>query len=148
MSTRVKTGHIGVNVSDLERAVSFYQSALELELIGRSDAADRRYAFLGADGTLMLTLWEQAVSAFDATSAGLHHLSFQVDDAEAVRAAEGRLQDLGASFLHDGIVAHGEGASSGGIFFTDPDGTRLEIYAPSGVEASAPSGEAPTCGFF
>ena len=49
----------------------------------------------------------------------------------------------------DGVVAHGEGAASGGIFFTDPDGIRLEIYAPGGAEsAPAPSGAAPTCGFF
>ena len=50
---------------------------------------------------------------------------------------------------HGGIVPHGEGASSGGIFFEDPDGTRLEIYAPAGANtAPAPSGTAPTCGFF
>jgi hypothetical protein len=35
------------------------------------------------------------------------------------------------------------------VFFTDPDGTRLEVYAPSGAEgATAPAGAAPTCGFF
>ncbi len=53
------------------------------------------------------------------------------------------------SHRHDGVVAHGEGASSGGIFFTDPDGIRLEVYAPRGAEAEpAPTGESPTCGFF
>jgi hypothetical protein len=47
------------------------------------------------------------------------------------------------------VVAHGEGVASGGIFFTDPDGIRLEVYAPSGAQsAPAPSGAAPTCGFF
>ncbi|MES2462541.1 MAG: VOC family protein, partial [Armatimonadota bacterium] len=37
---------------------------------------------------------------------------------------------------------------SGGLFFEDPDGTRLEIYAPSGVEGTVPTSGAPTCGFF
>ena len=34
-------------------------------------------------------------------------------------------------------------------FFTDPDGIRLEIYAPAGADtAPAPTPGAPTCGFF
>ena len=48
------------------------------------------------------------------------------------------------------IVPHSDGASGGGIFFTDPDGIRLEIYAGDGAHdhGAAPYGEAPTCGFF
>jgi lactoylglutathione lyase len=47
------------------------------------------------------------------------------------------------------VVAHREGAASGGIFFHDPDGTRLEISVPTGAEgAPAPNADAPTCGFF
>ena len=47
------------------------------------------------------------------------------------------------------MVAHREGGASGGIFFHDPDGTRLEISVPTGAEtAPAPSSDAPTCGFF
>jgi lactoylglutathione lyase len=37
------------------------------------------------------------------------------------------------------------------VFFEDPDGIRLEIYAPSAAEAEArpaPTGSAPACGFF
>ncbi|MFJ5995167.1 hypothetical protein [Streptomyces sp. NPDC092370] len=42
-----------------------------------------------------------------------------------------------------------ERAASGGIFFFDPDGIRLEIFTPTGADvAPAPSGTAPTCGFF
>ena len=56
-----------------------------------------------------------------------------------------RLGEMGVGILHDGIVAHGEGAPSGGIYFEDPDGTRLEIYAPDAGEGhSAPAGAAPT----
>ncbi|HLZ57299.1 MAG TPA: hypothetical protein VKR06_10155 [Ktedonosporobacter sp.] len=47
------------------------------------------------------------------------------------------------------MVPHSEGAASGGIFFTDPDGIRLEIYSPTGAgENPAPVASAPTCGFF
>ncbi|GCB49367.1 hypothetical protein SNL152K_6702 [Streptomyces sp. NL15-2K] len=47
------------------------------------------------------------------------------------------------------MVAHGEGTASGGIFFHDPDGTRLEISVPEGAQgAPVPHDAAPTCGFF
>lgn len=59
------------------------------------------------------------------------------------------LERLSAEFAYDGVVPHGEGMASGGIYFSDPDGVRLEVYAPSGADsAPAPSGAAPTCGFF
>jgi hypothetical protein len=50
---------------------------------------------------------------------------------------------------HGGIVPHREGADSGGLFFQDPDGIRLEIFAPAGAgRTPAPHGDGPTCGFF
>ncbi|GAA2722856.1 VOC family protein [Actinocorallia aurantiaca] len=144
MST-LQTGHVGLNVTDLDRSVAFYTRVFGFEVAGLADT----HAFLGKDGRLAVTLWRQTETAARTDVAGLHHLSFQVDTIEEVREAEEVLRGLGARFAHDGVVPHGEGASSGGIFFTDPDGIRLEIYAPSGAEtASAPFGTAPTCGFF
>ncbi|MER5861801.1 VOC family protein [Kitasatospora sp. NPDC002040] len=145
----MQTGHIGLNVTDVTRSTAFYQQVLGLEPAGEGTEADRRFAFLALDGRLVLTLWQQSKGRFDTGAPGLHHLSFQVDSLDEVRAAEERLRGLGAEFAYDGVVPHGEGAGSGGIFFTDPDGTRLEIYTPSGVEGvAAPAGAAPTCGFF
>ncbi|MFH8368904.1 VOC family protein [Streptomyces sp. NPDC018031] len=149
MSTALRTGHIGINVTDVDRSAGFYGQVLGLEVVTKGSEEGRRFVFLGRDGKLVLTLWQQARDAFDAGRAGLHHLSFEVDTIEEVRAAETLLRELGTEFAYDGVVAHGEGASSGGIFFTDPDGTRLEIYAPTGAEnAPAPVAAAPTCGFF
>ncbi|MDQ1010757.1 lactoylglutathione lyase [Streptomyces sp. V4I23] len=148
-SSALASGHIGLNVTDLGRSLPFYADTLGFDVIGEGKEDGRRFAFLGRDGTLVLTLWQQAESAFEATRAGLHHLAFEAASIDEVRAAEARLKDLGVDFAHDGVVAHREDAASGGIFFHDPDGTRLEIYAPSGAEeAPAPSAAAPTCGFF
>ncbi|MEU1209899.1 VOC family protein [Nocardia sp. NPDC005825] len=142
-------GHIGLNVTDLDRSVSFYRRALGFEQLGAGGEGAQRFAFLGRDGQLQVTLWQQSDGEFSAKTPGLHHLSFQVDTIDQVRAVETALKDLDVAFAHDGVVAHGEGAASGGIFFIDPDGIRLEVYAPSGAEhAPAPSGSAPTCGFF
>lgn len=145
----LQTGHVGLNVNDLDRSLPFYLHVFGFEVQAESKDPSRRWAFLGRDGRLVLTLWEQSDTTFATRSAGLHHLSFQVETIDEVKAAERVLRDLDAELVHDGVVPHGEGVSSGGIFFTDPDGTRLEIYAPTGADtAPAPSGAAPTCGFF
>jgi lactoylglutathione lyase len=145
----LQTGHVGINVTDLARSTAFYQEVFGFEVIREDVDGDRRYAFLGIDGDLVVTLWQQSSGEFLTDRPGLHHLAFLVPDIEIVRAAEERVRALGAPLFHDGVVAHGEGASSGGIFFTDPDGVRLEIYAASGADvAPAPTAGAPTCGFF
>lgn len=143
------TGHVGIGVTDLARSKSFYQSIFGYEAMAEGDEPDKKFVFLGADGKLVLTLWQQAKSGFDGSTSGLHHLSFQVNSIDQVQEAEKRVRASGAKLYHNGIVPHGEGMSSGGIFFEDPDGTRLEVYAPSGADTNAaPSGKAPTCGFF
>jgi catechol 2,3-dioxygenase-like lactoylglutathione lyase family enzyme len=146
---RLTAGHVGLNVSDLERSTRFYREALGLDLAARSSEAGREYAFLAQDGTLLLTLWPQSRGSATTGRPGLHHLAFQVDSIEEVRAAERRLRSLGAVIYHGGIVPHREGADSGGLFFQDPDGIRLEIFAPAGAgRTPAPHGDGPTCGFF
>ncbi|MER5732739.1 VOC family protein [Streptomyces sp. NPDC002138] len=145
----LSTGHIGLNVTDLGRSLGFYRDVLGFEPLGEGKEADRRYAFLGQDGALVLTLWEQATGPFAPAAAGLHHLALSAGTIEDVRAYEERLRALGVEFAYEGVVAHREGGASGGIFFHDPDGTRLEISVPTGAEgAPAPTTGAPTCGFF
>ncbi|MFD3733388.1 VOC family protein [Streptomyces sp. NPDC058632] len=145
----LQTGHIGLNVTDLDRSLDFYRKVFGFEIQAEGGDLDRAFAFLGREGRLMVTLWQQGESGYAPGSAGLHHLSFQVETIEEVRAAEEVLRDMAAEFKYDGVVPHGEGAASGGIFFTDPDGIRLEIYAPTGADSSpAPVVAAPTCGFF
>jgi catechol 2,3-dioxygenase-like lactoylglutathione lyase family enzyme len=144
-----QTGHIGLNVTDVDRSRVFYQRVFGLEVARSSDQDARRFVYLAKDGEVVLTLWQQAAGRFDAARPGLHHLSFQVDTIDQVRAAERTLRDLGTSFTYEGVVPHAEGADSGGLFFEDPDGLRLEIYAPTGAAgAPAPVSGAPTCGFF
>jgi catechol 2,3-dioxygenase-like lactoylglutathione lyase family enzyme len=142
-------GHIGLNVSRLDRSIDFYRAVFGFEVLQRSADAARPFAFLGHDGAIVLTLWQQSEGGFATNRPGLHHLSFQAASLDAVREAESRLRELGARLHHDGIVAHAEGADSGGLFFEDPDGIRLEIFAARGLAGSpAPHTDGPTCGFF
>lgn len=144
LATTFATGHVGLNVTDLERSVDFYSRVFGWSVRARGDG----YAFLGDDTRLVITLWQQAAGEFSAQAPGLHHLSFEVESVEAVRAAEARVREAGLRLYHDGIVPHAEGAASGGIFFEDPDGIRLEVFTGAGVHGEAPAGDAPTCGFF
>jgi hypothetical protein len=71
---------------------------------------------------------------------------FQVNSIEG--KAEQQLRKL-ASIHYDGVTAHAEGAQSGGVYFDDPDGIRLEIFAATGADQiSAPKSGAPACGLF
>jgi lactoylglutathione lyase len=146
LATTFATGHVGLNVADLDRSIEFYVSLFGWDVKGRGEG----YAFLGDDERLVLTLWQQSSGEFSTDQPGLHHLAFQVDSIDEVLAAEERVRASGRRLYHDGVVPHNEGASSGGIFFEDPDGIRLEIYTGAGAAAhgSAPTGDAPTCGFF
>ncbi|MGW4564474.1 VOC family protein [Streptomyces sp. NPDC004561] len=146
----LRLAHTGLNVTDLDRSLAFYRDVLGFALLAEGKEEDRRYAMLGEPGGApLVTLWQQAGGPYDRDRAGLHHLAFTVDSVERVREYEAALRDHGAEFAHEGVVAHREGGSSGGIFFHDPDGSRLEISAPLGPEgAPAPHASAPTCGFF
>jgi lactoylglutathione lyase len=144
----LQTGHIGLNVSDIKRSKKFYQQIFGFEVMLESEDSGKLFVFLTQGDRLLLTLWQQSSGAFVKDRPGLHHLSFQVDSVEQVRAVEARVRSAGAKIYHEGIVPHAEGAPSGGIFFDDPDGIRLEVFAPTGIEGKAPSGAAPTCGFF
>ncbi|MFI5801250.1 VOC family protein [Streptomyces sp. NPDC051561] len=143
------TGHVGLNVTDLDRSLAFYREVFDFEVLAEGKEDGRRWAFLGRDSQLLVTLWQQSEGSFRTESPGLHHLSFQVGTIEEVNATADVLRGLNAEFTYDGVVPHGESGASGGIFFTDPDGIRLEIYAPTGADpADAPTPGAPTCGFF
>ncbi|MET8543753.1 VOC family protein [Kitasatospora sp. NPDC004799] len=147
----LQTGHVGLNVTDLARSIAFYRAVFGLDVTAEGTDPERRYALLGRDGRLVVTLWQQSTGAFAPAAPGLHHLSFEVESLDEVRTAEKLLRGLGAEFAYDGVVPHREGSASGGIFFTDPDGIRLEVYTRTGVdgtEAAAPTADAPTCGFF
>src|SRR5262249_30936733 len=143
------TAHVGLNVTDLKRSVVFYRQVFGFDLLQQSESEGRRFAFFGSGTHLVFALWPQSDGKFEKRRAGLHHLSSQVANLDELKRAEARVRSSGGKLMHDGLVAHAEGADSGGLFFEDPDGIRLEIYAPAGLAGyAAPTLDGPTCGFF
>lgn len=143
-----QTGHIGLNVTQLDRSQKFYQDVFNFQTIAESNEIGREFVFLGKDGQIVLTLWQQSNGEFSKSNPGLHHLSFQVDSMEIVQTIHTRLRELDAHLFYDDIVPHAEGASSGAIFFADPDGIRLEIFATQGADEFKAQSDGPACGFF
>jgi len=147
---KIETGHIGLNVRNLKDSSQFYQTIFRFKVMSKGEEKGSPFALLGDGGpSPILTLWQQSSTSFSAKQAGLHHLSFKLGSMDAVRAFETRLKAEKVQFIYDGVVPHAEGSKSGGIFFEDPDGIRLEIYASSGAQScKAPTPGAPSCGFF
>lgn len=141
-------GHIGLNVKEIKRSTRFYQNVFGYSVMSESHDNGNHFAFLGRDNQVRLTLWQQTDTEFNKQLAGLHHLAFQVDSIDQVQVAQQKLKDLGVKFIYEEIVPHAHGAQSGGIFFEDPDGIRLEIYAATGAEKYEAPSDAPSCGFF
>jgi catechol-2,3-dioxygenase len=145
----MKVGHVGINVNDIERSKEFYLKLFGFDILFEEILENKRYMFLGKDGEIIVTLWEQSNKEFSNSTAGLHHLAFIVDSVEELKAFEKKLDENKVTKIYNGIVTHCEGASSGGVFFLDPDGVRLEVCIADGIEECNPNNhEHSSCGFF
>ncbi|MGE5443096.1 MAG: VOC family protein [Ignavibacteriales bacterium] len=62
---KAQTGHVGLNVSDLNRSKRFYQEVSGFQVIGESQHENRQFAFLADVQNPGLTLWEQCKGRFE-----------------------------------------------------------------------------------
>jgi len=119
--------HIALTVADLDRAIQFYTTVLDFQVI--AEFAPKRIL---SNGTLMLGLGpaeptNSADARFDEKRVGLDHLSFGVPSRDDLLRAIEVLDHHG--------VPHGEisdlapfGISI--LAFRDPDNIQLELTAP------------------
>jgi glyoxylase I family protein len=152
MRTIQRLSHVGLCVTDLERAVRFYRDLLgfaeehRLEVAGeptdrllRLHGTQLRAVYLLRDGVRLELL------RFDAPPApprhervlhepGLTHLSFRVDDLEATLAA---LRADGQTVLEDTVLSFPEW-QSGAAFVRDPDGQLIELVQAPGDPSKPP----------
>ena len=141
MSVR-RLSHHGLCVSDLERALAFYRDGLGFAEISRlrfEDPATHKLlglpgavleaVYLRRDGTTLELLHfprpgtQLGGAPRPMNQVGLTHLSFLVDELDAVLA---KLRALGATVL-EATRLDSKGKGSNAIFVTDPDGTRIEL---------------------
>ena len=62
---KVTTGHVGINVTSLERSKQFYMAAFGLDIMGDSTEEGKKFVFLTDGERLVLTLWEQSEGRVD-----------------------------------------------------------------------------------
>jgi len=110
--------HVSINVTDVERAVTFYAEVLGLVPLPRPDFGFDG-AWLAVDGGRQVHLIQADVPA----DLG-QHVAFEVDDIEVAVT----------SLREHGVDVHGPvpvgDTSARQAFLADPDGNRLELNQP------------------
>jgi lactoylglutathione lyase len=117
---KFKFAHNNINVLDLDRSLTFYKEALELEAVKRHEAKDGSFilVYLGDGKTphrLELTWLRDRKEPYDLGDNEIH-LAFTVDDYAAALARHKEM----------GVVCF-ENPAMGIYFIEDPDGYWLEI---------------------
>ncbi len=123
-----KLSYVQLQVSDLDRAIEFYEGIFALKLVER---IDDRFAFLsGGENHHEIAL--QAVPSrarpMYRYSPGLYHVGFQVPDRRALAQTYQQLKERG---ICAATVNH---QMSWAIYFTDPDGNGLAIFCDTRSE--------------
>jgi catechol 2,3-dioxygenase len=112
----VRVGHVHLHVSDLDRALAFYNDALGFNLTADARAAGLPMAFLAAGD------YHHHVALNTFKPSGLYHVAFNYPNrAELVRAVE-RLRARGYTLDH--ATDHGGTVA---VYLDDPDGNGIEL---------------------
>ena len=116
----LRLGAVHLTVTDLDRSVSFYESAIGLRL-ARRDGAE---AWLGAGGEDLLVLTEDQQARPAGRHAGLYHFALlHPSRLELARAAQ-RLIDTQTP-----VSGASDHKISEAIYLPDPDGNGIELAA-------------------
>lgn len=121
--TTMSLGHVHLKVRELDTAVDFYARHFGLHAVERIEG---QYAFLSfgkAHHDLALQAVGPEAPGPVRAGVGLYHIAFEVPDPEAFLGAWDRLREDGLPHV---AVDHG---ISWAVYFQDPDGNGLEIYA-------------------
>ena len=123
-------GHVHLQVSDLESAITFYRDVIGLEVQQR----DGQAAFLSFGGYhhhLGLNTWQsKGADPAPRGHPGLFHSAFLYPDRASLGQAIIRVLDHG--FQLEGAADHGV---SEAVYLSDPDGNGVELYRDRASEA-------------
>ena len=128
-----KIKHIAISSQQPDKTAKFYKEVLGLEEVGKvtSANADGYYLSDGNVNIAILKFKSDVVSGdFDVEYSGIHHIGFQVDDAEEadarMKAADAYPMDDVNEALHGGMGApqHGRNVETK---YGGPDGVMIDI---------------------
>jgi len=116
--------HVGIQIADIDKSISFYQEVVGLELLDQFLHTDgkMKLAFLGVKDQIIVELIEGYNP--DLPDEGkVHHIAFKVDNIEAERK---RLQSANVEWIYEDITVLPNGAKY--IFFRGPDKEWIEFF--------------------
>ena len=129
-----KIKHIAIATQDPEKTADFYKKVFDLEEVGKvsGDNAEGYYLSDGNVNMAILHFKSEVVAGeeFGTGYSGIHHIGFQVDDAESASA---RLQEANSSprdEINDALHAamgSGHGGRNVELKFSGPDGVMIDI---------------------
>ena len=118
MSFRID--HVNLNVVDLEKSLAFYDKALGLKLIRRTDAKDGSFALAfigdGKSGFFIELTWLKDKEGSYELGDNETHIAFRPDNYDEAYELHKQM----------GVICY-ENESMGLYFIEDPDGYWLEI---------------------
>jgi catechol 2,3-dioxygenase len=112
----VRVGHVHLHVSDMDRAIAFYNDGLGFNLVADARAAGLPMAFLAAGD------YHHHVGLNTFKPAGLYHVAFNYPDRHELAKAVARLQQRGYAVDH--ATDHGGTVA---VYLDDPDGNGIEL---------------------
>ena len=139
LDPRVDIGHVHLKVSDIDRALAFYEGVLGFDVVLRHrDEA----AFISAGGYhhhIGLNTWEsKGAGPPPQHTTGLFHTAIRFPDRKNLAQAVKRVVDAGIPLT--GASDHGV---SEAIYLRDPDDNGVELYRdrPQAEWPTTPDGE-------
>jgi catechol 2,3-dioxygenase-like lactoylglutathione lyase family enzyme len=124
-STARGVHHVALMCADVERTIRFYQGLLGFPLVEIFENRDYKgsthlFFDIGLDNTLAFFDFPGLdLGPYAEVLGGLHHIALSVDQA-AWDAARAKLEEAGVEYHIDSEIS---------LYFTDPDGVRLELIA-------------------
>ena len=122
-------GHLGINVTDLARAKTYYDALMPL--VGFEPCLDDhdQFAFrpaAGKPGTYLFFYPASDPDPYSRQRTGLQHLAFMVKSRSEVRDVHRRVQELGGEVLHEPQFFPQYPPPYFATFWLDPFGLMLE----------------------
>ncbi len=129
-----KLKHIAIATQDPDKTAEFFKNVFDLQEVGRVDN-DNAVGYYLSDGSINLAVLNfrnpvVAGSEFGTGYVGIHHIGFQVDDAEATEA---KLRENNSTPLNDitsalkSSMGSGHGGRNVEIKYSGPDGIMIDI---------------------
>lgn len=117
--------HIGIMVANIEASIAFYRDTLGFELTNETDMpGGTKLAFLNV-GTCLLELIQPGNPGGPRPAGVVDHIAIETKDTDALVCC---LKEKGVKFLGDVAFVPGLLGGVKNVFFTGPDGERLEFF--------------------